>query len=164
MRSVQLTKEHRLEAFNCGVDDLSLWLRNHAVHAQRAGTANTFVWSNDGEVVAYYSLAAHQVQREMLPTKEQRGTPETIPAYIIGKLALDASLRGRKLGPVLLWDAFERCVHSSRTGPAAKLIVVDAIDASKNFYAEHMIGVPNDPNRFYLKVSTAEKVFRSRPE
>ena len=161
MRSVRLNDAHDLTSFDCGVDELSTWLHRYAHHAHSAGTANTFVWTRNGVVVAYYTLAAHSLVREMLPTKDARGAPETIPAYIIGKLALDLSLRGQGRGEVLLWDAIERGVQGARDGAAAKLIVVDAKNAgAKRLYDAHMIPVMNDSSRFYIKISTAAKALR----
>lgn len=158
MRSSQLNDAHDISDFDCGVDELTAWLHRFARPAYRAGTANTFVWTRGGAVVAYYTIAAHMVVRDMLPTAGLRGAPETIPAYIIGKLALDRSLRGQQRGEVLLWDALERCVANARGGAAAKVIVIDAINEhAKRLYSAHMTSVPNDPSRFYVKISTAEK-------
>ena len=163
MRSVQLNDAHDLGAFDCGVDDLTDWLHKHARSAHSAGTANTFVWTRNGVVVAYYTMSGHVVVRDVLPTKDSRGAPDLIPAYIIGKLALDVSLRGQGRGGPLLWDAIERCVLSARSGPAAKLVVVDAqTEAAKHLYGEHLAPIINSSDSFYIKISTAQKALRSR--
>lgn len=45
---------------------------------------------------------------------------------LIGRLALDRSLRGQKLGEVLLADALTRIVDATRT-VGARFVVVDAL-------------------------------------
>jgi len=98
------------------------------------GTARTFVWHQDGRVVAYYALAGHQVVRENVPSKIGRGGPNVIPAVILGKLALDRSLHGQGLGADLLVDALERVLAAVKI-VAARVLVVDAIDDNAaNFY------------------------------
>jgi predicted N-acetyltransferase YhbS len=87
--------------------------------------ARTFVWAEENKrVVAYYALAAHQVASEVLP------------AVLIGKLALDASLQGQGLGASLLADAAQRIVEATET-VAARLVVVDAIDGKAATFYEH---------------------------
>jgi hypothetical protein len=52
------------------------------------GTANTYVFVKDSQVIAYYSLSAHQLQSDELPNQLAHGAPLAIPAYLIGKLAV----------------------------------------------------------------------------
>ena len=78
--------------------------------------ARTFVWAEDNkQVVAYYTLAAHQVASEVLPHRLARGGPRQVPAVLIGKLAIDASLQGQGLGASLLADAAQRIVEATET-------------------------------------------------
>lgn len=118
-------------------------------------TARTFVWhAGDRRGVAYFSLAAHLVVRADLPRKIGRGSPDTIPAVLLARLALDRALHGQGLGGELLWDALSRAVSASRLA-AARVVVVDAIDAAAaRFYQHHgFVPVPGDPNRLVQKIS-----------
>jgi GNAT superfamily N-acetyltransferase len=107
------------------------WLREHAAVAARARVARTFVWVADGgtEVVGYYALSAHAVPRAQAPSGIGRGVPDPVPAALIGKLALDRSLHGQRLGDLLLVDALGRVIEASESGPAVRAIVVDASTA-----------------------------------
>jgi predicted GNAT family N-acyltransferase len=127
-RSFPLGSEHDLAKFSSGNQELDAWLRDYADHASRMNIARTFVWAENKQVVAYYTLAAHQVASEVLPHRIARGGPLQIPAVLIGKLALDASLQGQGLGGSLLADAAQRIVDATET-VAARLVVVDAVDA-----------------------------------
>jgi predicted GNAT family N-acyltransferase len=118
---------HDAGAFRSGESALDDWLRDHAATEDRRGHSRTWVLvDKHGRVVAYYTLSAHKLAREAVPTKIARGGPQEIPATLIGKLALSADLRGRGLGALLLADALERVVIASRQ-VAVKLVVVDAL-------------------------------------
>lgn len=127
-RSERLDPErHDVRYFTCGEASLDVWLREQAVAATARRAARTWVWvDRDGVVVGYYALAAHRVAREDVPTKIGRGGPVQIPAVLLGRLALSESLRGHRLGAVLVADALERIIDATQT-VAARLVVVDAL-------------------------------------
>jgi len=152
--SEALAGEHLLDDFHCGQPTLDSWLRISAAHAGRMRTAKTFVWhAGDGKVVAYFSLAAHLVLREGLPKKLGRGSPDSIPAILLARLALDQRLHGQGLGGELLWDALTRAVHASELA-AARVIVVDAVDESAALFYEHhgFVRVPGNESRLVQKM------------
>lgn len=153
--SEPLAEGHFLDAFDSGSSALDMWLRQSAAHAQAMRTARTFVWhSGECVVEAYFSLAAHLVQRAAVPRKIAHGAPDAIPAILLARLALAQSLHGRGLGSELLWDALSRAVAASRLA-AARVVVVDAIDeAAARFYRHHGFApVPGEPTRLVQKVS-----------
>lgn len=153
-----LSQEHRLEDFDCGKEELSDWLKKFALHAEGMKTARTFVWTAEGEpdVVAYYSIAGHAVEKAHTPPRIGRGSPEQIPAVILARLALDQRLQGRGLGSRLLVDALARIVRASKE-VAFRLVVVDAIDEeAARFYEKYGFKrVPGDM-RLYRKLSDLE--------
>lgn len=153
--SEQLDQYHLLDGFRCGVEVLDRWLIDHAAHARSMRTARTFVWhTGDRRVVAYFSLAAHLVVRAELPGKLGRGSPTSIPAVMLARLALDTGLQGEGLGGELLWDALTRARAASDIA-AARLVVVDAIGTeAASFYQHHgFVPVPENPNRLIQKMS-----------
>lgn len=160
--SEPLGEDHEIGEFACGIDALDLWLRRHARQAQAMRTARTFVWHcGDRVVVAYFSLAAHLVLRSEMPQKVGRGSPDSIPAVLLARLALDRSLRGQGLGGELLWDALSRACAAADVA-AARLVVVDAIDTSAaSFYAHHgFVAVPGNPHRLVQKVNDIAAALR----
>lgn len=133
-----LDDEHQLDEFRSGRPDLDTWLREHALGAGSRRTARTFVWhKGDGVVVAYYSLAAHLLQREELTSSAGRGSPRQIPAVLLARLALDESLQRQGIGGALLAEALGRVIAVTEM-VAARFVVVDAIDEqAASFYAHH---------------------------
>ena len=141
-RSEHLAADHELDAFASGNDVLDDWLRRSARHAEAANTGRSFVWVEAGSgagsrvVVGYFTLAAHLLARVDVPTSVGRGSPEAIPAILVGRLALDRALHGQGLGGQLLLDALERAVDASARA-AGRLIVVDAIDDDAVRFYQH---------------------------
>jgi GNAT superfamily N-acetyltransferase len=136
--SERLSTDHLLADFDSGQSDLDQWLKVAALDQQNRRYSNTFVWTTGDEVVAYFTLRTHTVDRAEVPKKVGRGGPATIPAILLAKLALAKQLHGRGYGTYLLLDALSRCVGASEAGPGARLVVVDAIDEEAfEFYREH---------------------------
>ena len=153
--SERLGPHHDLDGFGCGVEALDRWLIDHAAHAQSMRTAQTFVWhAGDNRVAAYFSLAAHLVVRAEVPNKVGRGSPASIPAVLLARLALDVSLHGDGLGGELLWDALTRSRAASDIA-AARLVVVDAISPrAAAFYQHHGFApIPGNPYRLVQRMS-----------
>lgn len=153
-----LNQQHRMDSFDCGKEELNFWLSTSALQAERNRTARTFVWTSDGEhdVVAYYSLAGHLLQKDEVPSKAGRGGPSQIPAVILARLALHKTLQGGGLGGRLLVHALSTALESSRS-VAARLIVVDALDEeAARFYEKYgFIRVPGNM-RLVRKMSDIE--------
>ena len=149
-----LDDDHQLEAFDCGNDDLNGWLRNHAAHGVRQGTRTYVVVDEQNEVVGYFSLAPHVVERDEAPRSIGRGAPHQMPAILLAKLALDRRVQGRGLGRELLVLALTTIVDAARAA-GGKVVVVDAIDQDASFYEHHdFIAVPANSHRFVQKLST----------
>jgi GNAT superfamily N-acetyltransferase len=137
---------------------LDTWLRESALTADRAGTARTFVWAEDDAVIAYFSLAPHQVRRDTLPKRLGHGAPHAVPAILLARLALDSRLHGRGLGQQLLVDALSRAV-AAVAAAGGRLLVVDAIDQrAASFYAHHGFRrLPGATVRLAMKASDAAR-------
>jgi predicted N-acetyltransferase YhbS len=161
-RSELLAASHDVAGFDSGKPELDAWLRDSAAHAAAMHTGRTFVWLTDvGRVVAYFTLAAHLVARAELPTKISRGSPDSIPAILLARLALGRSLHRRKLGGELLWDALSRAVAANRQA-AARIVVVDAIDDNAvGFYVHYGFTViPGNQYRLVQKMSSIEAALK----
>lgn len=120
-------QRHNIGAFRCGEPSLDARLRESVDDQQARGHSRTWVWLDElARVVGYYTLSAHRVARAEVPSRLGRGGPAEVPAVLLGRLALDASLRGQGLGPVLVADALGRVVDATRT-VGARLVVVHAL-------------------------------------
>jgi GNAT superfamily N-acetyltransferase len=151
-----LEESHDLSTFVSGNVELDTWLRMHARPATGQGT-RTYVVVDD-EVVGYFAIAPHVLDRENAPPKIARGAPRQIPAILLAKLALSEGLQGQGLGSELLVRALQTIVDAALVA-GGKLVVVDAIDdAAAAFYRHHdFVPLPNRSDRLVMKMSTAAK-------
>ncbi len=134
--SEAISEQHDPSHFDSSKPELDNWLRQHARTTEARRTGRTFVWHEDGQIVAYYTIAAHLLVREDLPRALGRGNPGQIPAVLLARLALDKTLHGQGLGGALLADALRRIVVATQT-VAARFVVVDAIDQTAHRFYEH---------------------------
>ena len=160
-QSVALSEAHDVSEFDCGVLSLNNWLAAHALRAQHAGTARTFVWV-DGDaperVWAYFSLAPTELTRAVLSRGQSSGY-STVPGYLLARLAVHTDLRGRGYGGQVLVDALTRAARAAEAG-GGRLVVVDAIDdAAAGFYRHFdFIPVKDDPRRLVMKMASIRRL------
>lgn len=149
---------HSLADFACGNEELDEWLRSHAHTATGHGTRTYVLLDAEGIVVGYFAIAPHLLSRGAAPIRIARGAPETIPAVLLAKLALDTSVQGRGLGAELLVDALEIILTAARR-VGGRVVVVDAIDdAARSFYERHDFErLSNQPYRLLMKLSSAAR-------
>jgi len=152
-----LEPHHQTDTFKSSNDELTTWLQRSALLAQAKGTGRTYVWTDDANrVVAYFTVSPTMLHREILPKNAGHGEPETLPAYLIGRLALDESLAGKGLGGDLLRSALEVTCNASQLA-GGRYILVDAIDDNAaGFYKHHGFKAEvGGGRRLFFKVSQA---------
>jgi len=161
IRIEPLTKRHRRTDFGCGVVELDLYLRNIARQDLRKSAATVFVATPDGERVAgFYTLSQSSIELDLLDPSLRAELPKypSVPATLLGRLAVDKQFQGMGLGKLLLLDAFAR-VCSVASVIATAMIVVDAKDDSavrfyRSYGFQELTGMAN---RLVLPLETARK-------
>ena len=136
-----LSPKHDVSRFSNGVHpSLDQWLRERARSSEGLSARTYVVCARDepARVVGYFCIAAAVEQRNALTSaKLRRGMPEQVPLLLIGRLAVDATWRGRGLGSALLTDALRRCLAASEIA-GVRGVVAHAIDeAAVEFYKRH---------------------------
>lgn len=165
-RSQPLDPDHHdVSSFGCGEPSLDAWLQLHAAQEQGRGHSRTWVWlaePPDPRVVGYYCLSAHRVARDAVPSRLGRGGPVEIPAVLLGRLALDQSVRGQRLGPVLVADALARVVEATRT-VGARLVVVHALNETVAARLYEPLGFRRVPHSLTLVQKVTDIAAALRP-
>lgn len=157
-----LSEAHDRAAFQCGVESLDRYFREHATQDIRRRMSNCFVAveRTTSEVAGFYTLATSGVSNTELPPYVTKRLPryQLIPAIQLGRLAVDLRYRGRNLGAGLLADAAFR---SARADPAAFTLLVDAKDeGAVAFYCKHGFErLAGRPLTLFLPIATALKLF-----
>ena len=133
----KLRREHALDEFDCGKEDLNRFLLRYAWAAQQAHTAQTYVLAKESRVIGYYSLAAGSVSHEAATERAKKGVPRhPIPVILLARLAVVQTMQGKGLGAALLKDALLRVAQAADTIGARALLVQAKNAGAKAFY-EH---------------------------
>lgn len=157
---------HDREAFDCGIEPLNLFLRTQARKEMERRSAVTYVLidpSSPKQILGYYSLSSATVLIDNVPAEIARklGRQPSVPATLLGRLAIASNAQGQKLGSYLLWDAVARCEEKSREiGSVA--VIVDAKDEQAAVFYEK-VGFrrfADPPLRLFMMMAT---IVQARP-
>jgi ribosomal protein S18 acetylase RimI-like enzyme len=123
---VELLGKHDRAAFSSGDEALDRYLRDQVTQDIRRRLSNCFVALDAaGAFAGYYTFAATSVPLTELPADITRRLPRypSVPAGLIGRLAIDQRFQRQGLGSLLVVDAAARAM---RAEPAIYALVVDA--------------------------------------
>ena len=135
----KLRREHLLDRFDCGKEDLNRFLIRQAWNNQQAHSAQTYVLAKDLRVLGYYSLAAGSVSHDEATERVKKGLARhPIPVILLARLAVDVSIhggKGRRVG------ATEGCSATDRAGGrdtiGGRALLVHAKDDEARTFYEH---------------------------
>ena len=157
-----LAGDHDRTLFDCGEEVLNRYFQTQVTQDIRRRVTSCFVAiaNDNGQVAAYYTLAAASIPLSDLPKSDTKRLPRypTLPAVRIGRLAVDRRFQGQGLGGALLTDA---AVRSLQTSVAVFTLLVDAKnDQAVAFYQRYGFRtLASAPRTLFLPLATAEKAF-----
>jgi predicted N-acetyltransferase YhbS len=132
-----LRGKHSTSAFDSGEESLDIWLDRYARHAEAAGSARTFVTTEDGaRVVGYYALTVGQVEPGNATERLLRGQPQgrPVPVVILARLAVDIRHQSAGLGRSLLQDALLRTVRVGEEAGIRAIVANALAQQAADFY------------------------------
>lgn len=153
---------HDRADFSCGSEPLDRYLRAQAGQDIRKRVAACFtIVLGESCIAGYYTLSATSIAIADLPAAITKKLPRypSVPAALIGRLAIDRRHQKKGLGSFLLMDAFRRTLNSDI---AFFAVAVDAKDqTAKAFYEAHgFLSFPALQQRQFLPLATIEKLFQ----
>jgi ribosomal protein S18 acetylase RimI-like enzyme len=155
-----LTSAHQRGEFCCGKAPLDEFLRSLASQYEKRKLGRTYaaVLPDDPKVYGYYTLASGAVPVQHLPAKAAKKLPKhPVPVAHLGRLAVDQSAQGRKLGEELLLDALRRCLQLSQALGLFAVEVVALDEQAKGFYLKYGFEpLADDALHLYLPMKTIE--------
>lgn len=161
-RMEPLGESHDRGAFSCGQPALDRYFREQATQDIRRRVSNCFVAVENasGRVAAYYTLASASLPMTGLPAELAKKLPRypSLPAVLVGRLAVDTGFQGRKLGSALLADAVHRVAAAA---PASYALLVNAKDErAAAFYRRHgFVPTLDRPLTLFVPLATAVKIW-----
>ena len=132
-----LTQAHDCSEFDCGEPVLNDWLKQRAFVNQVTGASRTFVVVGEGNrVLGYYALAVGAVAHTGATGAVRRNMPDPVPVMVLGRLAVDLSCQGKRLGTAILKDAVLRTIAVSENAGVRALLVHALNEPARQFYLQ----------------------------
>ena len=159
-----LATTHDRTAFDCGSAALDRYLQQQARQDAKKSVAAPFVLTAPPalRVLGYYTLSASLVNANELPATLAKQLPRypQLPVTLLGRLAVDQSMKGRGIGQFLLMDALRRSLEAA-THIAAMAVVVDAKDDAAQAFYRHFsfLSLQAPPRRLFLPMKTVSGLF-----
>lgn len=136
-----LGKHHDRNAFDCGEDELDIYLKRYARQNHGSGGAKCFVATPRTEparILGFYTLSPASVEFSRAPSIVTRGLGRyDVPVYRLGRLAVDRSVQGRGLGGRLLLRAAERCMTAAQEVGGVAVLIDAKNDRAAQWYESY---------------------------
>lgn len=152
-----LGEAYETALFDCGKAPLNEFLQKHALLAQRANTARSYVALRGIRVLGYYSLTSASIEAGSAAARITKGTGRypVVSATLLARLAVDRSEAGRGLGKALLKDAFMRFL-SAQEIVASRVLLVHAIDDDARQFYERFGFEASSVDKYHLYLLTKD--------
>ena len=158
--SLKPIREHSksaLKNFDCGVEELNIYLTRYALKNDALGIGKTFVATDaEGSVVGYFTLSTAQVAFEEIPALSVKKYPRyPLPALRLSRLAVKKEYQKKGFGAWLLKQAFIKILNAAEIAGIC-LILVDAKESAVSFY-EHFGFMKLRNLTYYILVDTVRQ-------
>lgn len=158
-RIEKLRRDHVVDDFDCGCDELNRFLKYYAWQNQQAHASITYVGLVGDTVVGFHTLAVGQVTYQDAPRRLAKGLARhPIPLMLLARLAVDHRWQGRHIGSALLKDAMLRTLQAAGIA-GIRALAVHAKDEQARQFFEHFnfIPSPTDPLHLFLLLKDVRK-------
>ena len=155
---VPLRADYDRPAFDCGKPSLDTYLKSYALQNQKKNISPTFValYPGSNRIAGYYTVSSGSVAFEVLSKEQQKGLPKyPIPVVHVGRLAVDQTAQGQRLGEVLLMDAMRRAKRVATSELGICGVEVNALDEqARTFYLKYgFTELADDKLHLYLPMN-----------
>lgn len=150
---------HDRAAFDCGEASLNVFLQRQARQnaSRNLGVTRVIVpAAGDARILAYYTLVTRSVERDELP-KPNRFPPNGVGVVLLGRLAVDKSAQGQRLGTLMLVKAIEQTERAAQDVGIHALIVHALDEKAKRWYLSLDFGfeeLKTNDLHLYLPIET----------
>ena len=159
-RIEKLRRDHPVEGFDCGREELNRYLLRYAWQNQQAGASQTYVGIVGDTVAGFYTLAVGQVTQEEAPERLTKGLARhPVPIMLLARLAVDRRWHGQGAGKALLRDAMQRTLQAADIAGIRAFAVHAKDEEARRFY-EHFnfIASPADPMHLFVLLKDVRRI------
>jgi GNAT superfamily N-acetyltransferase len=154
LRIEKLRREHPVDAFDCGREDLNRFLVRFALSNQQAGAAQTYLALSGEVVIGFFTLSVGEVALVDAPGRLTKGLARhPVPIMLLARMAVSKDWQGKGIGAGLLKDAMRRTLQAAGIAGIRAFAVHAKDDSARAFY-EHFdfIPSPTDPLHLFLLI------------
>jgi GNAT superfamily N-acetyltransferase len=165
-REEPIAKKHDRDSFDCGEPALNEFLRRHARQSHDKGAAKTFLAISqlDGRTIfGFYSLCPASLEYARTPGVVRKGLARhDVPAFRLGRLAVNRRFQGQGLGGQLILAAGRRCLlAAAEVGGVALLIDAKDERAARWYSSYGAIPLVDAPLSLLLPLTTIRDALES---
>lgn len=164
-RETPLEKHHDRAAFDCGEADLNLYLQRYARQNHESGGAKCFVAlpaDAPSRILGFYTLSPASIEYARTPAIAKKGLARyDVPAFRLGRLAVDKTVQGRGLGAALILRACARCIRVAEEVGGVALLIDAKDERAARWYAAHgAVTLLDAPLSLVLPLAVAADAFK----
>ena len=149
-RIEKLRRDHPIDNFTCGHEDLDRFLIRYAIGNQQSTASQTYLGLHGTEVIGFYSLVFGEVAYVDAPDRLTKGLAHhPVPIMLLARLAVSTAWQGRRMGSGLLKDAMLRTLQAADIGGIRAFAVHAKDESAKRFY-ERFGFVPSATDPLHL--------------
>jgi GNAT superfamily N-acetyltransferase len=156
----KLRRDHAVDGFDCGNEELNRFLVRYALTNQLASSSQTYVGLADISIVGFYTLTVAQVDFDNSPQRLTKGLAHhPVPIMLLARLAVSNKWQKRGVGAGLLKDAMRRTMQAADIAGIRALAVHAKDEAARQFYAHFdFIPSPTDPYHLFLLLKDLRQI------
>ncbi len=140
-----LTAEHNTKDFDCDTNefeedkDLNDFIKKDALPQKEGGWNKTYVLVEKGkkDIFGFFAVAPDKFKVEEEAKREGKKPYWTIPAFKIGRLAVDKNYRGKGMGPFLVRYAMGLIIKEICPKVGGMYITLDSYPHRVDWYKKH---------------------------
>jgi len=160
LRIEKLRRDHAIDAFDCGREELNRFLIRFAFPNQQAGASQTYIGVSGEEVIGFHTLVVGQVSYADAPERLTKGLARhPVPIMLLARLAVGVAWQGKGVGAGLLKDAMRRTLQAADIA-GIRAFAVHAKDDDVRTYYERFgfIASPSDPFHLFVLMKDLRRI------
>lgn len=159
-RVEKLRRDHAVDDFDCGREELNRYLQRYALQNQQAGASQTYLGLAGDVVIGYHTLSVGEVKYEGAPARLTKGLARhPVPVMLLARLAVDRRWQGQRVGESLLKDAMLRTLQAADIAGIRAFTVHAKDENARRFYERFdFVPSPTDPMHLFVLLKDVRKI------
>ncbi len=156
----KLRRDHSVDSFDCGREELNRFLIRFAFPGQQAGASQTYLGLSGEAVVGFYTLVVGQVSYDDAPERLIKGLARhPVPLMLLARRAVSTGWQGKGVGAGLLKDAMRRTLQAADIAGVRAFAVHAKDDGARSYYAHFgFIPSPSDPFHMFVLMKDVRRI------